>query len=864
MPKASSRSMTPVQEQYNRIKQNYPDALLFFRLGDFYELFGEDAKVASETLQIVLTAREFGKSEKLPMCGVPAHAAETYLGRLLAAGHRVAICEQVSEPGRGLVERAVVRVATPGTVVDPNLLAAKEHTYVAAVLRHRRGVGLAYADVSTGEFAATEMRSDAAALLAAELGRLRPAEIVIPEGAAPPTGDAATAADGAHAAAHTPYASWHFDAREATETLLRVLGVSTLDGFGCADLPLATRAAGGLLAYLEETQKSFLGGFDGLRTYSLDTFMGLDPATVRNLEILHNNRTRQEEGSLLGVLDDTRSAMGGRLLRRWLTQPLLENHAIESRLDMVAALVAGAVLLPRLREQLGKLADVERLAHRAVQRLATPQDLARLGRSLAAAAQIGTLLDDSEEDVVAKHAARLDPASDVAALIDAAVNPEPGQSPIKAGYSAELDNLVGRAQEARAFIANLEAKERHATGIKNLKVGHNKVYGYYLEVRKGALADVPDRYMRKQTLTSAERYSTTELQDAESLILNAEEAQSAVEQRIFSGIVASVAAEERRLRKLSQVLAALDVLAAFAHVALRRNYVRPVVDDGDCIEIEEGRHPVVEAALDVAPFIPNDVRLDSSQQIMVLTGPNMAGKSTYLRQVALTVLMAQVGSFVAARAARIGTVDRIFTRVGAQDEIAAGASTFMVEMTETAYILSHATPRSLVVFDEVGRGTSTYDGLAIARAVLEYLHNHAAVQAKTLFATHYHELAELEGTLPRVKNSRVDVLEEQGNVVFLHKVVPGGADRSYGVNVAKLAGLPRPVVRRAEQVLHELEERHLRGDAAAAPQANGADQLPLFQGPHPVLTALQDLDVDAITPLEAISMLYELKNRAQE
>lgn len=854
MPKASTRRMTPIQEQYYGIKQNYPDALLFFRLGDFYELFGDDARVASETLQIVLTAREFGKSKKMPMCGVPAHAAETYLGRLLAAGHRVAICEQVSEAGRGLVERAVVRVATPGTIVDPNLLAAKQNTYVAAILRGKKGVGFAYADVSTGEFAATELRDDADAVLAAELGRLQPAECVFPEGATLQL----------NGAAPTPYAAWHFDEQEASSTLLRVLEVATLDSFGCAELPLATRAAGGLLAYLEETQKSFLGGLDGLRTYSLDSFMGLDPATLRNLEVLRNNRTQQEEGSLLGVLDDTCSAMGGRLLRQWLTQPLIEVAAIEARLATVEALAENQVLLARLREQLGNLADVERLAHRTLQRLASPQDLARLGRSLAAAATIEELIGASTEPHVKEYATRLDPAPEVAELIESAIDAEPGNSPIKGGYSAELDGLMQRAQEARAYIANLEAKERHATGIKSLKVGHNKVYGYYLEVSKGALADVPERYMRKQTLTTGERYSTTELQDAESLMLNAQEEQSALEQRIFAEIVASVAAEERRLRKLARVLAALDVFAAFARVALRRGYARPVVDDGSVIEISEGRHPVVEAALAGAPFIPNDVRLDDAQQIVVLTGPNMAGKSTYLRQVALTVLMAQVGSFVAARSARIGIVDRIFTRVGAQDEIASGASTFMVEMTETSYILTHATPRSLVVFDEVGRGTSTYDGLAIARAVLEYLHNHSGLQSKTLFATHFHELAELEGTLPRVKNSRVDVLEEQGNVIFLHKVVPGGADRSYGVNVAKLAGLPRPVLRRAEQVLHELEERHLRGETTRAPQANGADQLPLFSGPHPVLSELQDLDVDAMTPLEAISTLYELKKRARD
>ena len=855
MPTSSPRRLTPIQEQYYRIKQNYPDALLFFRLGDFYELFGDDAKVASETLQIVLTAREFGKSQKMPMCGVPAHAAERYLGRLLAAGHRVAICEQVSEPGKGLVERAVVRVATPGTIVDPDLLEAKENTYVAAIVQDKQGVGLAYADVSTGEFAATEIREDTEAVLAAELGRLQPAECVFPEGRNVQL----------PATAHTPYESWHFELQEATSTLLRVLAVGTLDGFGCADLPLATRAAGGLLAYLEETQKSFLGGLDGLRTYSLDSFMGLDPATLRNLEILRSNRTQQEDGSLIGVLDETRSAMGGRLLRQWLTQPLVDVGAVEARLAMVAALTESPVLLERLREQLGKLADIERLAHRALQRLATPPDLTRLGRSLAAAAQIQALMGSATAAaVVREHAASLDPAPEVAALIESSVAPDPGQSPIKQGYSPELDELVRRAHEARTYIANLEAKERHATGIKSLRVGHNKVYGYYLEVSKGALSDVPERYMRKQTLTTGERYSTTELQDAESLILNAEEAQGALEQQIFTGIVQSVAAEERRLRKLAHGLAAIDVFAGFARVAVHRNYVHPRVDDGECIEIVEGRHPVVEATMAGAPFIPNDVRLDADRQIIVLTGPNMAGKSTYLRQVALTVLMAQVGSFVAARSAHVGMVDRIFTRVGAQDEIASGASTFMLEMTETSYILTHATPRSLVVFDEVGRGTSTYDGLAIARAVLEYLHNHAGLQSKTLFATHFHELAELEGTLPRVRNSRVDVLEEQGNVVFLHKVVPGGADRSYGVNVAKLAGLPRPVLRRAEQVLHELEERHLRGESGPAPRLNGADQLPLFSGPHPVLTQLQDLDVDAMTPLEAISTLYELKRRVEE
>ena len=592
--------------------------------------------------------------------------------------------------------------------------------------------------------------------------------------------------------------------------------------------------------------------------------MGLDPATLRNLEILRNNRTQQEEGSLLGVLDDTRSAMGGRLLRQWLTQPLVEVHAIEARLAMVEALTQNQVLLERMREQLGKLADVERLAHRALQRLATPQDLARLGRSLEAAARIEELLNASSAAPIKDRAAHLDPAPEVAALIASSIGAEPGQSPIKPGYSTELDQLVRRAQEARAYIASLEAKERHATGIKNLRVGHNKVYGYYLEVSKGALANVPERYMRKQTLTTGERYSTTELQDAESLTLNAEEEQTALEQQLFSGIVVSVAAEERRLRKLAHVLAALDVFAAFARIAVRRNYVRPVVDGGDCIEIIEGRHPVVEATLDSAPFIPNDVRLDAAQQIIVLTGPNMAGKSTYLRQVALTVLMAQVGSFVAARSARIGIVDRIFTRVGAQDEIASGASTFMVEMTETSYILTHATPRSLVVFDEVGRGTSTYDGLGNCPCC-------AGIPAQSHWSAFQDPICYPFPRACRVGRYLASREEFPAWMCWKSKETWSSCTKWCPAERTD----PMESTWRSSPGCHArccgARSRYCmnwkRGICAAKlrqPRMNGTDQLPLFSGPHPVVTQLQELDVDAMTPLEAISTLYELKRRAEE
>jgi DNA mismatch repair protein MutS len=874
--------VTPVRKQYLQIKAQHPDAIVFFRLGDFYETFDEDAEVAARELDLVLTSRPVAKNQRVPMAGVPHHAVEGYIARLIEKGYRVAIAEQVGEvTGKGLVAREVTRVVTPGTIVEPALLDEKRPNYLAAVVVEEDRAGLAYADITTGEFATAQLGAGA---VAQELARLQPRECLIPKGQEAgckkqETGRESPISNLQSLDAHiTPLQSYRFELGAARQLLLDHFDVATLDGFGCSGKPLAIRAAGAVLHYLRETQKGALAQIVSLSTYTTERFMTLDAATRRNLELTETIRERKASGALLGVLDLTLTPMGGRLLRARLAQPLLDRAELEARLDEVQAFYDDTILRGRVREILKGLPDLERLTNRVVAGMATPRDLVGIRQALEAMPQLAEKMQDAgskkeargkrQEDrasCILRLVSSIDPCEETASLIASAIADEPSASlsagdVIRRGFSDELDAILTAARDAKAYIANLEKEERERTGIKSLKVGYNKVFGYYIEVTKANLDAVPEAYIRKQTLVNAERFITPELKEYEALILNAEERRIEVETRLFKEVCAQVGARGGALLKTARALARLDVASALAEVAVRNRYVRPEVTDDDVLEVTAGRHPVVEKTLRSEPFTPNDLRLNGDERILVITGPNMAGKSVYLRQNALIVLMAQMGSFVPADSARIGIVDRIFTRIGAQDEVAAGQSTFMVEMVEAANILNHATPRSLLILDEIGRGTSTYDGMSIAWAMVEYLHNHPQRRARTLFATHYHELTELADRLPAVRNYSLAVVEEGDHVVFLHKVEPGGADRSYGIHVAQMAGVPKPVIHRAEEMLAQLESGEFRpGTPAPEPR-----QPALFATEHPAVEELRGLDVSQMTPLDAINALYELQRKAKE
>jgi DNA mismatch repair protein MutS len=868
---------TPLRRQYLQIKRQYPDAIVLYRLGDFYETFDEDAKIVSQTCDIVLTSRPVGKNQRVPLAGVPYHAVEGYIAKLIGAGYKVAIVEQMGEtqgkglrpePGRKLMHREVTRVVTPGTVVEPTLLEDKRNNYLAAVVLDGERAGLAYADITTGEFATTQLAGeDVKRLVREELERLHPAEVLV--SAADSEWLAADDRQPAATFHATPYEDWRFELGNARQSLLDHLQVASLAGFGCEGLPLAVRAAGAIVQYLQETQRAGLGQLDSLRTYSTGEFMTLDATTRRNLELTETIRGRTTRGSLLGVLDATVTAMGGRTLRHWLNQPLLDLAHLNERLDAVQALYDDTPARSGLIALLKGLPDLERLTNRVVQRIVGPRDLLGIHRTLEAVPRIKEVLASSQTtaDSLSSLVEQLDSCSEVAALIEQAIAEDPPATlttggVIRPGFSAELDGIVSASKDAKQWVANLERAERQRTGIKSLKVGYNKVFGYYIEVTKANLDAVPAEYIRKQTLVNAERFITPELKEYESLILSAQERILDIETRLFREVCDQVATATPRMLRTARVLAQLDVYAALAEVALRNRYARPTLTADDLLEITAGRHPVVELLQREEPFVPNDVHLNAEERILVITGPNMSGKSTFLRQVALIVLMAQIGSFVPADAATIGLVDRIFTRVGAQDELAAGRSTFMVEMVETANILHHATPRSLMILDEIGRGTSTYDGISIAWAVVEYIHNHPHLQAKTLLATHYHELTDLADILPLVRNYNVAVTEEGDRVVFLRKVVAGGADKSYGIHVAQLAGLPRSVVHRAEEILDLLEREASRSPVKRSTAE--ALQPPLFTTTSPVVEELKELDVTQMTPLEAITKLYELQKRAKE
>jgi DNA mismatch repair protein MutS len=844
-------TVTPIRQQYLDIKKQYPDAILFFRLGDFYETFDEDARITSRELDIVLTSRNVAKGVRIPMAGIPHHAADNYLARLIEKGFHVAICEQVGEqPVKGLFPRKVTRVVTPGTIFEPELLHGDQNNYLVCICPMENRAGIAYADITTGEFAVTEIESpDILAGLRAEMLRLKPAEILHPEG---------LHFNGDLPGHTSSWPTWRFELNRCDEALKSHFEVSVLDGFGLRGKSLSIRAAGGLIQYLTETQPASLKLLRSLFTYSLNEFMTLDAATRRNLELTETIRQGDARGSLLHVLDHTVTPMGKRLMRQWVSKPLLDIDVIENRQNGVTFFLQNGLLRAELRETLSGFADLERLSNRVVSGSAVPRDLVSIRATIECLPTIISLFPNNAESLQ-PAIRRLRPCERELHLLQQAINDDPpatlqNTGVIRAGFSPDLDQVMASSAHAREWISGLEAAERERTGIKTLKVGYNKVFGYYIEVTRANTENVPEEYIRKQTLVNAERYITPELKEYETLVLNASDRIHEIEARIFRQVCADLATSSESLLETARAISELDVLASLAETAALNNYARPRIVAEPILKICDGRHPVVELTLRSERFVPNDTIFEEGEIVRVITGPNMSGKSTYLRQVALLVLMAQMGSFIPVQSAEIGLVDRIFTRIGAQDEIHAGQSTFMVEMIETANILNNASNRSLLILDEVGRGTSTYDGVSIAWAMIEYLHNHPALRARTLFATHYHELTQLSDLLPGVRNYNVAVSESEGKVIFLHKIVSGGADRSYGIHVAQLAGIPKPVIQRASEILKQLETTS--GKAVHInPQAS--KQMALFPETNPLLKEIEQLDLNAISPIEALNKLYE-------
>lgn len=892
MKKLRESDLTPMYRQWAQAKRDYPDTLVLFRMGDFYELFGEDAEVAARELQLTLTGRQMGNKGRIPMCGVPHHAIDRYLKTLIQKGYRAAICEQVEDPkkARGLVRRQVTRVVTAGTVLEDDLIGDSSHNFLVSLLRLERTYGIAAVDASTGDFLVTQIapfpeRTGASAdntllpeprhtaidptLLAAmeEVVRLQPAELLL--GSELADDEAGLAFIGERVGVPVTVSQITDEFTSPAEQLQSHFGVSSLHGFGCEDKPAAVAAAAQALSYLKSTQLETMPRLSGLTTYSTDQFMVIDTATRRNLELVRSLRDGGRQGTLLQLLDHTQTPMGARLLRAALLQPLLDLNSIEARLEAVENLVESAILADQLRQHLRGIYDLERLAARATAGTANARDLRALCLSLLRLAPIRDELDIAEAELLDDIHHRIDPLADLTDLLQRAIVDDPPVQIteghiIREGYDTDLDQLRTGAADGRQWIADLQDGERARTGIKSLKVGFNKVFGYYIEVSKANLDLVPPDYERKQTLVNAERYITPELKEQEARVLGADERGQELEYDIFVGLREQVAQADERILASARAIAELDMLVSLASAAVQNNYTRPELNASADLHITDGRHPVVEQTLAGELFVPNDGHLDcESNQLLIVTGPNMAGKSTYLRQVALIALMAQMGSFVPARAATIGLLDRIFTRVGASDDLATGQSTFMVEMTEAANILHNATDRSLVILDEIGRGTSTYDGMSLAWAMAEYIVNH--IGAKTLFATHYHQLNELETLLPGVKNLRITVKEQGDEIVFLHKIVAGGTDRSYGIQVARLAGLPTEVVERAKEILHTLEDQGLAvgPTSEAVKQIAPPVQMQLFEGVRdPVVEKLKELDLDTMAPLEALVELKRLQDKA--
>lgn len=859
--------LTPLMKQYQEVKRNYPDAIVFFRLGDFYEMFGQDAVMASKVLQITLTSRDRGKQDRIPMCGVPHFTSDTYIAKLVTAGHKVAICEQVEDPktAKGIVKRDVIKVITPGTFSHDN---PKENNFILSFFQKENIYGIAVADITTREFTVYETHNS----LEDEVNRFQPREILCPyslknNSSVMQLGDFYL----------TEYDDWYFDYIEAYRKLIKHFRVTSLEGYDCEGMIVAISAAGALINYLEENQKDTLT-FKKISVLRRESMMLLDATTLRNLEITRNMHNGEAEGSLLWLIDETMTPMGGRLLRSWLLNPLLDIKAIRERQETVRALMGDSERCSKLKDLLKGIYDIERLASRIDSGSANARDLLSLKHSLEKFPELKDTLNQYDDETLRTLSGKIDTLSGIKLLLEKAIAEDPPAGLrdgglIRKGFNQEIDELKEISRSGKDFIASLQAKERKRTGISSLKVGYNKVFGYYIEVTKSNLSQVPDEYIRKQTLVNGERFITPELKEYESKILGAEERVKNLEYDVFAGVRDDISKETVKLQDAASAVAEVDSLRSLAYVAKKYKYECPRVDDSNIIQLTESRHPVIERLMPGEKFIPNDVLIDSeNNKITIITGPNMAGKSTYMRQIALVILLAQIGSFVPARDSRIGIVDRIFTRIGASDILTKGQSTFMVEMIETANILNSATTRSLILLDEIGRGTSTFDGISIAWAVVEYIAKQ--VKARTLFATHYHELTELSLTLEGIRNLNVAVKEWGDEIIFLRRIEEGAADKSYGIQVARLAGLPDGTIKRAKEILSNLEKAELNElgvpklaytteSQPAKTQRPG--QLDLFTTQaDPVLKELLGLDIMSMTPIEALNKLFEMKKKLSD
>ena len=869
--------LTPMMEQYFEIKEKYKYCLLFFRLGDFYEMFFDDAIIASKELEITLTGKNWGQEERAPMCGVPFHSADTYISRLVEKGYKVAICEQVEDPklAKGIVKRDVVRIVTPGTLIDNTVLDEKKNNFLACVYCDKNGFGFSICDVTTGEFQTTQFSgADAASKLLDEIAKFCPSEIIcnagfksIPEG---------IETERKFNLKLNICDDWIFEYHSANKRLCRHFAVDRLDGLGLKDKIFCVCSSGSLLEYLYQTQKIDLYHISNIKRYSTGQYMVLDISSRRNLELSETLREKNKKGSLLWVLDKTKTAMGARLLRRWVEQPLINKKDIEKRLQAVSELKDNFFIREEIKEILDSMYDFERIMSKVIYNTANCRDLVALRNSVKNLPALKDAMKKCESSYFAELSESLDSLEDIYKIIlDAIIDEDTPVTVreggiIKKGFNSELDVLLRAKDEGETWISDLERAERELTGIKNLKIRYNKVFGYYIEVTKSNLEEVPERYMRKQTLANCERYMTAELNDLAELILGSAEKTVDLEYKIFSEVRDAVAKEVIRVQKSAEITAVADVLQSLAEVAEKQGYCMPDISDDGIIDIKDGRHPVVEKMIN-SDFIPNDTLLDKDENMLsIITGPNMAGKSTYMRQTALIVLMAQIGSFVPAACAKIGIVDRIFTRVGASDDLASGQSTFMIEMIEVANILNNATENSLLILDEIGRGTSTFDGLSIAWAVLEYIADKKCVGAKTLFATHYHEITELEGKLPGVKNYCITVKEQGEDVIFLRKIVRGGADNSYGIHVGRLAGLPIKVIKRAKAILKQLNAADITKKAkkiAAESELLNEEttqQLDIFNAQDTQLAdEINSIDVMSLTPIQAIQVLFDLQKKTK-
>jgi len=864
--------LTPMMKQYKKLKKKYPDAILFFRLGDFYEMFFDDAKIAARTLDLALTSRNKGGGEKAPMAGIPAKSSENYIADLIETGHKVAICEQMEDPSEssGIVERDVIRVITPGTVIENELLEAKENNYLASIIVQEKKYGFSYIDISTGEFNLTEFNS--IQKIWDEIDRIQPKEMIIDETLKEMDQYKRLKKD----IDFLVNSKKNLNYKRAYNILTDHFEVNSLSGFGCEDLNIATIAAGEILTFLEETQKKILAHINRLNTYHLNQYMVLDSATRRNLELSTTIRQNKKAGSLLDIIDKTITSMGGRLIKKWVNQPLINKEKINNRLDAIEELKNNYMKLEKIINDLEGIYDLERILSKITYGSANARDLDSLRFSLTKLPQLKEDISDLSSSLFKKYQNEFDVLTDISKLLSSSIVEDPPVSLsegglIKKGYNEELDELRETRGEGKDWIAELQKKERKRTGISSLKVGFNKVFGYYIEVTNANLDKVPEDYERKQTLSNSERYIIPKLKEKEALVLGTEEKINDLEYDLFVEIRDQVGENINRIKKTASIISKIDVISSLAYIAVENNYNRPELKDNDVINIKNGRHPVVENMLDDV-FVPNDSYLDKDEnRFNIITGPNMSGKSTYMRQVALIVLMAQIGSFVPADNAEIGIVDRIFTRVGASDDLTTGQSTFMVEMNEVSNIVNNATEDSLIILDEVGRGTSTYDGVSIAWAVSKFINDPDRIGARTLFATHYHELTSLEEEFSGIKNSNVLVEEDEEGVHFLHKIVPGRANQSYGIEVARLAGLPKEIILNAENILMSLEKdnelenlKQEKRKEKSKKNQKEKKQMALFRSNDPIISKLDEKDVLDMTPMEAMNFIYELKKELKE